>query len=672
MGQLKLTNNASSTLVGTLAAATANSINITVQGADKDEFPVVTTASGDWFPVTLVDALGVPEIMRCTTASPAARCSPSPAAQEGTTKRDFLSARPRSSSADRRRAVGNAGRRQQADHRHHRQRRAARRLQDIPAPVVADANLMTAAGRYPTNNASLNLPIAEAGYLWVDIFDANNQYQEWQDLRYHRPLGPAQGRRRLAGDHAASPQGWYKTLFATPQYPAGAITDFAGARNQRPGRLAALLRPGGAAHHLSRARRGDLCRQRQQRHLDGASSAFTARRQTRPARATSTVPTSCCPTCAAASPPARTIWAARRPTGWRATAASTATYSAPPAARRSTTLTVAEMPLHNHTGARRRRTLRHTHTHNVDVRRSDWSSDGSVVTRPALTTTGPDHRQRWRPHAHTDHQQRGQRQLSQQRPADDHPQQDHQDMTAIRIIGFTGEQPRIIPRLIPDSGAQSAFDVRLDDGGLMPTRRSVKAGDATAGWQTIYKWLGNWIGWAVTNRRRARPGRRQPPLHHRRRQAEDARRAARGGVDHHLRSRRAAGDEHARRQRPARGGQRRSGQPATSSRGSTASPGSPASARKASRAPRRTTAFRSTGSPTRPSRCPASRPRRPAATSRTQRIYRSQSGPSGTLYYLIAERSASAADFVDNIGVEKISEPCRRSATIRRPTSSRA
>ncbi|WP_244661670.1 hypothetical protein [Mesorhizobium huakuii] len=68
----------------------------------------------------------------------------------------------------------------------------------------------------------------------------------------------------------------------------------------------------------------------------------------------------------------------------------------------------------------------------------------------------------------------------------------------IKLSAFTGEQPRIIPRLMPESAAQSAVNTRLDDGALTPMRKS--AFIATAGaktWKTIYHFLGQWIGWTT-------------------------------------------------------------------------------------------------------------------------------------------------------------------------------
>lgn len=66
----------------------------------------------------------------------------------------------------------------------------------------------------------------------------------------------------------------------------------------------------------------------------------------------------------------------------------------------------------------------------------------------------------------------------------------------IVLTAFSGEQPRFIPRLMPDTAAQSARDVRLDDGGLTPMRQPqliVAAIPLT--WKTIYNYFGTWIGW---------------------------------------------------------------------------------------------------------------------------------------------------------------------------------
>lgn len=72
-------------------------------------------------------------------------------------------------------------------------------------------------------------------------------------------------------------------------------------------------------------------------------------------------------------------------------------------------------------------------------------------------------------------------------------------MAILKLIGFTGENPKIIPRLLGDTAAQLAFNVRLDDGGLTPVRK--KRFDyqfpsaPPGGYQTIYKDGSTWLGW---------------------------------------------------------------------------------------------------------------------------------------------------------------------------------
>lgn len=74
-------------------------------------------------------------------------------------------------------------------------------------------------------------------------------------------------------------------------------------------------------------------------------------------------------------------------------------------------------------------------------------------------------------------------------------------MSVIKLAGFTGEAPRITPRLLPPSGAQIAIDVRLEDGELSPFRKpfpiTALAG-ATAGTvKTIYRHLTDWLYWTT-------------------------------------------------------------------------------------------------------------------------------------------------------------------------------
>lgn len=61
------------------------------------------------------------------------------------------------------------------------------------------------------------------------------------------------------------------------------------------------------------------------------------------------------------------------------------------------------------------------------------------------------------------------------------------------VTGYTGEQPRVLPMMLPDAGARQAWDVRLDDGGLTPTRKPKVTASVTPGDKTIYRHNGDWI-----------------------------------------------------------------------------------------------------------------------------------------------------------------------------------
>lgn len=63
----------------------------------------------------------------------------------------------------------------------------------------------------------------------------------------------------------------------------------------------------------------------------------------------------------------------------------------------------------------------------------------------------------------------------------------------LAITGFSGEQPRVLPTMLPDAGAREAWDARLDDGGLTPTRKPKVVDSVTAGHKTIYRHGGDWI-----------------------------------------------------------------------------------------------------------------------------------------------------------------------------------
>lgn len=76
-------------------------------------------------------------------------------------------------------------------------------------------------------------------------------------------------------------------------------------------------------------------------------------------------------------------------------------------------------------------------------------------------------------------------------------------MSGILLKAFSGELPRISPNLLPNAAAQSARNVRLDDGALtplgMPAQDFVFPSYSSAGpYNTIYKNNGSWLGWAGT------------------------------------------------------------------------------------------------------------------------------------------------------------------------------
>lgn len=69
-------------------------------------------------------------------------------------------------------------------------------------------------------------------------------------------------------------------------------------------------------------------------------------------------------------------------------------------------------------------------------------------------------------------------------------------MAKLRFAQFSGEIPRLLSRLLPDTGAQHAENVRLDDGGLTPMRKSrLEHAFEADGLKTIYKWGATWLGW---------------------------------------------------------------------------------------------------------------------------------------------------------------------------------
>lgn len=74
-------------------------------------------------------------------------------------------------------------------------------------------------------------------------------------------------------------------------------------------------------------------------------------------------------------------------------------------------------------------------------------------------------------------------------------------MAVVKLTAFSGEQPRIIPRLLPAVGAQSAVDVRLDNGALTPYHGPTLANSLTPGadpFGTIFLLGATWLGFPGT------------------------------------------------------------------------------------------------------------------------------------------------------------------------------
>lgn len=67
----------------------------------------------------------------------------------------------------------------------------------------------------------------------------------------------------------------------------------------------------------------------------------------------------------------------------------------------------------------------------------------------------------------------------------------------IAVGTFSGEIPRLEGRYLPDTGAQLAFNVRLNDGALTPTRIARVVATLAAKAASIYKHQDQWLSWPV-------------------------------------------------------------------------------------------------------------------------------------------------------------------------------
>ncbi|GLQ09254.1 hypothetical protein GCM10007913_11860 [Devosia yakushimensis] len=215
-------------------------------------------------------------------------------------------------------------------------------------------------------------------------------------------------------------------------------------------------------------------------------------------------------------------------------------------------------------------------------------------------------------------------------------------MAAIKIMGFRGAQPRVLPRMLPDAGAQAAINCRLDDGGLTPIHRPMlKELISSADHLTIYRHVGSWLSWATVVD--AAPG----PVDDERLYytGDGAPKMLKAGTVYDLAVPR----------------------PTVAL---TATLGGAGSGDTVTRAYVYTwvTDFGEESEPNPASNLIDWKPGNtvtlsgfasaPAGRAITkQRIYRSQTGQSGTYLYFIAERSATNANFSDTVAVDAFAEP---------------
>lgn len=214
-------------------------------------------------------------------------------------------------------------------------------------------------------------------------------------------------------------------------------------------------------------------------------------------------------------------------------------------------------------------------------------------------------------------------------------------MAVIKLAGFSGEQPRITPRMLPDTAAQQAVNARLDDGALTPIRKPVFSDDIDdTDAQTIYRFGDDWLSWPdVVN---AAPG----PV-------DDTRLYYTGdGVPKMLKD----GTEYALALAAPTGAL-------------TATLGGSGSGDVVTRIYTYTwvTDFGEESAPAAASNAIDWKPGNTVTLSgfgatpagrniARQRIYRSQTGQNGTGFYLIAERTAATSDFSDTVAVDAFQE----------------
>lgn len=219
-------------------------------------------------------------------------------------------------------------------------------------------------------------------------------------------------------------------------------------------------------------------------------------------------------------------------------------------------------------------------------------------------------------------------------------------MAVLKLIGFIGETPKIAPRMLGDMSAQLAYNVRLDDGALTPVRKKrfdyQLPAPPPGGYQTIYKDDSGWMAWADDVY--AVPG----PVATDRLyiMGDGAPKMLVAGVTYPLALPFPAGA-------------------LTATLGGTPTPGASGTTRlyvytwvtsfgeESEPSPVSADVFWTPGQTVTLSGF-ASPPGGRAIT--TQRIYRAQTGKTGTQMYFIAERAASNADFNDTVSPESLQE----------------
>lgn len=219
-------------------------------------------------------------------------------------------------------------------------------------------------------------------------------------------------------------------------------------------------------------------------------------------------------------------------------------------------------------------------------------------------------------------------------------------MAILKLIGFVGENPKIIPRLLGDTASQLAYNVRLDDGGLTPVRKKrfehQFPSPPPAGYRTIYKHGTDWLGWEDDVY--VAPG----PV------ATDRLYITGDGVPKML----AAGTTYPLAVPFPAGA-------LTATLGGTPTPGAQGTTRiyvytwvtafgeESEPSPASADVFWTPGQTTTLSGFAAT----PGGRNITlQRIYRAQTGKTGTQLYFIAERAASTGNFVDTVSPELLQE----------------